>query len=94
MGYCLPAGLHYPSIYYTSYTAVPPSSIPLPPSHRLRTRANVQINPRSRSKAELSIDGREVGELGGHESVVIRKSPYPIPCIERPGGGSWVRDIK
>ncbi|RSH83172.1 NADH kinase pos5 [Apiotrichum porosum] len=53
----------------------------------------LEISPRSRSPAELSIDGREVCELGAHESVVIRKSPYPIPCIERPGGGSWVRDI-
>ncbi|KAL1407715.1 NADH kinase pos5 [Vanrija albida] len=54
----------------------------------------LQISPRARSPAELSIDGREVCELHKNESVVIRKSEWPMPCIERPGGGTgWVRDI-
>ena len=55
----------------------------------------LQINPLARSPAELSIDGREVCGLSEGESVVITKSPYPIPCIERADGGSgWVKDIK
>ncbi|KAL7420175.1 NADH kinase pos5 [Cryptotrichosporon argae] len=54
----------------------------------------LEISPLARSAAELSIDGKEVCNLGAHESVVIRKSPYPIPCIERAEGGTgWVRDI-
>ena len=45
--------------------------------------------------AELMVDGREICKLHQGESVVIAKSPYPIPCIEREeGANSWVRDIK
>ena len=55
----------------------------------------MQISPMARSPAELSFDGREVCLLDPDESVVIAKSPYPIPCIERNDGGSgWVKDIK
>ncbi|BEJ08325.1 hypothetical protein CcaverHIS641_0504100 [Cutaneotrichosporon cavernicola] len=54
----------------------------------------LEISPRARAPAELSIDGREVCLLNAHESVVIRKSPFPIPCVERVGQGTgWVRDI-
>ena len=53
------------------------------------------ISPLARSPAELSIDGREVCSLTAGESVVVRKSGDPIPCIERDDGGSgWVKDIK
>lgn len=53
------------------------------------------ISPLARSPAELSIDGREVCSLSGGESVIVRKSGFPIPCIERDDGGAgWVRDIK
>lgn len=55
----------------------------------------LQISPLARAPAELSVDGREVCGLKAGESVVITKSPYPIPCIERADGGSgWVKDIK
>lgn len=55
----------------------------------------IQISPLARSPCELSVDGREVCFLSAGESVVISKSPFPIPCIERSEGGSgWVRDIK
>ncbi|CAD6590490.1 MAG: NADH kinase pos5 [Tremellales sp. Tagirdzhanova-0007] len=54
----------------------------------------LEISPLARSPAELSIDGREVCLLSPHEAVIIAKSPYPIPCIERAEDGSgWVRDI-
>lgn len=54
-----------------------------------------QISPRARAPAELSVDGREVCLLNAHESVLIAKSPYPIPCVVRgEGGGGWARDIK
>lgn len=54
-----------------------------------------QISPLSRAPAELSVDGRAICHLKPKESVLIAKSPYPIPCIERSEGGTgWVRDIK
>lgn len=55
----------------------------------------LQISDKARSPAELSIDGRDVCELGTDECVVIRKSPFPIPCVDSlKGGTGWVRDIK
>ncbi|ORY28997.1 NADH kinase [Naematelia encephala] len=54
----------------------------------------LEISPLSRSPAELSVDGREVCELRAGEAVIVGKSRYPIPCVERAAGGSgWVRDI-
>jgi NADH kinase len=33
--------------------------------------------------------------LNSGESVIIKKSPFPIPCVVRgEGGGGWARDIK
>ncbi|WVQ85409.1 hypothetical protein IAT38_007574 [Cryptococcus sp. DSM 104549] len=59
-----------------------------------RGTVKLEISRLARSPAELSVDGREVCMLNPSESVVITKSPYPIPCIERSGGESgWVRDI-
>nr|XP_031861297.1 uncharacterized protein CI109_003269 [Kwoniella shandongensis]KAA5528369.1 hypothetical protein CI109_003269 [Kwoniella shandongensis] len=59
-----------------------------------RGQVRLEISPLARSPAELSVDGREVCLLNAKESVVITKSPYPIPCIERSGAESgWVRDI-
>ncbi|KAK8865848.1 hypothetical protein IAR55_000996 [Kwoniella newhampshirensis] len=59
-----------------------------------RGQVRLEISPLARSSAELSVDGREVCLLNARESVIIAKSPYPIPCIERSGGESgWVRDI-
>jgi hypothetical protein len=41
------------------------------------------------------VDGREVCSLSSGESVIIKKSPFPIPCVVRgEGGGGWARDIK
>ncbi|ORX34286.1 ATP-NAD kinase-like domain-containing protein [Kockovaella imperatae] len=56
----------------------------------------LKISPLARSPAELSFDGREVCLLNPDESVIITKSPFPIPCIERGDGGAasgWVKDI-
>lgn len=54
-----------------------------------------QISANSRCPVEVSLDGRDVCELHAEESVLIRKSIYPIPCVDQPGGGTgWVRDIK
>ncbi|EIW72658.1 hypothetical protein TREMEDRAFT_41900 [Tremella mesenterica DSM 1558] len=54
----------------------------------------LQVSDRSRAPAELLVDGREICMLHSGESVIIAKSPFPIPCIERSeGGNSWVRDI-
>jgi len=59
-------------------------------------RVRLQVAPRARAPATLSLDGREVGELEIGEGVVVRKSPWPIPCVERGGGAGkgWVKDIK
>ncbi|KAL1406854.1 NADH kinase pos5 [Vanrija albida] len=63
----------------------------LPGSARVR----LQIGARARAPALLSLDGRDVGELNVGESVDVRRSPWPIPCIERGGGPGtgWVKDI-
>jgi NADH kinase len=54
-----------------------------------------QISDIARAPAELSVDGREVCMLKSGESVIIKKSPFPIPCVVRgEGGGGWARDIK
>ncbi|WVQ71245.1 hypothetical protein IAR50_000770 [Cryptococcus sp. DSM 104548] len=59
-----------------------------------RGEVKLEISPLARAAAELSIDGREVCNLTSKESVVITKSPFPIPCVERSGGESgWVKDI-
>ncbi|KAI9635134.1 NADH kinase [Dioszegia hungarica] len=59
-----------------------------------RGSVRLEISTSSRSPAELSIDGRQICHLRPKESVVISKSPYPIPCVERSEGGTgWVRDI-
>ncbi|KAK4688574.1 NAD+ kinase, partial [Tremellales sp. Uapishka_1] len=52
----------------------------------------LQISTLARSPVELSIDGKEVCLLNPKESVIISKSPFPIPCIER-SGSNWVGDI-
>lgn len=56
----------------------------------------LQISPRARAPATLSLDGREVGKLGKGDNVVIKRSKWPIPCIERGGGPGkgWLKDIK
>ncbi|EJT53041.1 hypothetical protein A1Q1_00048 [Trichosporon asahii var. asahii CBS 2479] len=49
---------------------------------------------RTSEARQVSLDGRDVCELHAEESVLIRKSIYPIPCVDQPGGGTgWVRDI-
>ncbi|RSH80142.1 NADH kinase pos5 [Saitozyma podzolica] len=54
----------------------------------------LEISPLARSPVELSVDGRDICLLHAKESVLISKSPYPIPCIERTDGpGGWARDI-
>jgi NADH kinase len=67
-------------------------SVVLPGTAHVR----LQIAPRARSPATLSLDGREVGELEVGEGVVVARSKWPIPFIERGGGPGkgWVKDIK
>ncbi|WVO17841.1 hypothetical protein L204_105539 [Cryptococcus depauperatus] len=59
-----------------------------------RGLVKLEISPLARLPAELSIDGKLLCHLEAKESVTISRSPYPIPCIERPEGESgWVKDI-
>ncbi|OXG25877.1 NADH kinase [Cryptococcus neoformans Tu259-1] len=59
-----------------------------------RGEVKLEISPLARSPAELSIDGKEVCLLNAKESVIISRSPFPIPCVERSGNESgWVKDI-
>lgn len=59
-----------------------------------RGEVKLEISPLARSPAELSIDGKEVCLLNAKESVVISRSPFPIPCVERSGSeNGWVKDI-
>ena len=46
-------------------------------------RARCQVNERSRSSAGLSMDGQTSHVLSPGESVTVRASLYPIPCINR-----------
>lgn len=56
--------------------------------------AEFQISPLTRSPTEMSTDGRFLTLMDAHESVLITRSPYPIPCIERGDASGWARDIK
>ncbi|EJD08444.1 ATP-NAD kinase, partial [Fomitiporia mediterranea MF3/22] len=43
----------------------------------------LRIGERSRAPANVSMDGQEARVLNPGEAVVVRASPYPIPCINR-----------
>ena len=43
----------------------------------------LQLSERSRSSAGLSMDGQTSHVLAPGESVTVRASLYPIPCINR-----------
>lgn len=63
------------------------------------THLRVQINDTSRVKeAELVIDGRSVGTLGGENSNIssidVQVSKHSVPCMTREDGiGNWMYDI-
>ena len=49
----------------------------------LRIHPPIQISERSRAAAGLSMDGQISHVLNPGESVTVRASLYPIPCINR-----------
>lgn len=73
------------------------------------TPKKLQIGERSRAEASVSMDGQTTRTLKPGESVTVRASLHPIPCINRssiaepledrkegvgPGKeDDWVRDI-
>ncbi|PKI82920.1 NADH kinase [Malassezia vespertilionis] len=49
------------------------------------------VAPRSRSSAEVSVDGRAVHRLAPYQSAHVGMSSFPIPCIQFPPAESAMR---
>lgn len=102
--YSLSAGgpIVHPSVSTVVLTPICPRSLSfrtiLLPSD---AAVNITVAPESRAPVEVSVDGRAMRTLVPQQSARVRKSPFPIPCINvasaTPSGQAatddWVRDI-
>ncbi|ORY78417.1 ATP-NAD kinase [Leucosporidium creatinivorum] len=85
--YSLSAGgpIVHPSVQSLLLTAISPRSLSfrtvLLPSD---VSVDLTLAPRSRSVAQLSLDGRDERPLLPSQSLQISMSPYPVPCISPP----------
>lgn len=82
--YSLSAGgpIIHPSVSTMMLTPISPRSLSfrtiLFPSD---ATIDIFVSPKSRSPAEVSVDGREVRTLAPSQSARVQLSPYPLPCI-------------
>ncbi|KAJ2842772.1 NADH kinase pos5 [Coemansia brasiliensis] len=54
----------------------------------------LQVHKQSRGRATAYIDGRDCGELLQGECIEIKKSPYPLMCVNRDDmAAGWALDI-
>ncbi|KAJ1846282.1 NADH kinase pos5 [Coemansia sp. RSA 2708] len=54
----------------------------------------LQVHRQSRGRATAYIDGRDCGELLQGECIEIKKSPYPLMCVNRDDlAAGWALDI-
>ncbi|KAJ1965027.1 NADH kinase pos5 [Dipsacomyces acuminosporus] len=54
----------------------------------------LEVHKESRGRASAYIDGRHCGELRQGQSIEIRRSPYPLMCINRENlAAGWTMDI-
>ncbi|KDE06556.1 hypothetical protein MVLG_03203 [Microbotryum lychnidis-dioicae p1A1 Lamole] len=73
----------HPSVQSLGVTAIAPRSLSfrtvLLPSD---VAVQLSLSKRSRSSALLSLDGLPPRTLQPHNSLLIKMSPYPVPCIQ------------
>ncbi|TPX43809.1 NAD+ kinase [Synchytrium endobioticum] len=85
--YSLSAGgpIVHPSVQSMIMTPICPRSLSFRPIILPHTSAiQIALTPESpRSNAELSIDGRPLHMLQKSESIHVKMSSYPIPCVNR-----------
>ncbi|KAJ2402338.1 NADH kinase pos5 [Coemansia sp. RSA 2559] len=54
----------------------------------------LQVHRRSRGRATAFIDGRDCGELLQGECIEIKRSPFPLMCVNRENlAAGWAQDI-
>ncbi|KAJ1853403.1 NADH kinase pos5 [Coemansia sp. RSA 720] len=54
----------------------------------------LQVHRKSRGRATAYMDGRDCGELLQGEYIEVRKSPYPLMCVNRDDlAAGWALDI-
>ncbi|KAJ1778944.1 NADH kinase pos5 [Coemansia sp. RSA 2523] len=54
----------------------------------------LQVHKKSRGRATAYMDGRDCGELLQGEYIEVRKSPYPLMCVNRSDlAAGWALDI-
>ncbi|KAJ2389691.1 NADH kinase pos5 [Coemansia sp. RSA 2559] len=54
----------------------------------------LQVHQRSRGRATAFIDGRDCGELLQGECIEIKRSPFPLMCVNRENlAAGWAQDI-
>ncbi|ORX69043.1 ATP-NAD kinase, partial [Linderina pennispora] len=88
--YSLSAGgpIVHPLVSSMILTPVCPRSLSFPAVVRL------QVHKDSRGRAAAYIDGRNCGELRQDQSIEIRRSAYPLMCINRENlAAGWTHDI-
>ncbi|KAJ2654443.1 NADH kinase pos5 [Coemansia sp. RSA 1200] len=62
----------------------------LPPDSVVR----LQVHRLSRGRAAAFVDGRDCGELHQGECIEIRRSPFPLLCVNRENlAAGWAHDI-
>ncbi|KAH8115468.1 ATP-NAD kinase-like domain-containing protein [Phellopilus nigrolimitatus] len=84
--YSLSAGgpIVHPSLSAMVLTPICPRSLSFRPLvFPATSRVTLRIGERSRAPAGVSMDGQEARVLAPGESVTVRASPHPIPCINR-----------
>ncbi|TDL17581.1 ATP-NAD kinase [Rickenella mellea] len=84
--YSLSAGgpIVHPSLSAIVLTPICPRSLSFRPLvFPYSSSITLRIGDRSRAPAGVSMDGQEATVLQPGESVTVRASPYPIPCINR-----------
>ncbi|KAI8051951.1 ATP-NAD kinase-like domain-containing protein [Syncephalis plumigaleata] len=95
--YSLSAGgpIVHPSVPSLLITPVCPLSLSFRPVLLpADARIKVRVSTSSRGEAELTVDGRELCLLSVGSYVEIKRSNYPMLCVNRINEGvDWVRDI-
>ncbi|SCZ97388.1 BZ3500_MvSof-1268-A1-R1_Chr4-2g07181 [Microbotryum saponariae] len=96
----------HPSVQSLGVTAIAPRSLSfrtvLLPSD---VAVQLSLSKRSRSFALLSLDGLQPRTLEPHHSLLIKMSPYPVPCIQssplsrlaekgKEDNDPWVEDMR
>ncbi|KAJ3224779.1 hypothetical protein HK099_007898 [Clydaea vesicula] len=52
----------------------------------------LQVSQSSRIGCEVSVDGKNVGEINDGEEIVVTESDFPLPMVERETEG-WIGDL-